>query len=61
MGVSEVISAAGTIITQGISITSELITALPFMLISIYFIVGRKFVGLAKNLTMQSRGKRKGG
>lgn len=55
LGVSDIITLSGTIITTAVSTTKELITAFPFMLLPMGFIFGRKFVGIAKSLTMQKR------
>lgn len=55
LGVSDIITLAGTVVTTSVSTTKELITALPFMLLPMGFIFGRKFVGIAKLLTMQKR------
>lgn len=54
-----IINLAGTIISQSITHTTELITAFGFMLLPMGFIFGRKFIGMTKSLTMQSRGRRR--
>lgn len=59
MNVADIITLASTIVTTSITTTSELVTALPFMLLSMGFIFGRKLIGVAKSLTMQGRGRRR--
>lgn len=60
MEATNIITLASDVITTGITTTGQLVTALPFMLLSMGFIFGRKFIGIAKNLTMQGRGRRRG-
>lgn len=57
MDIAAVIANASEVITTSISTTGQLVTALPFMLLPMAFIFGRKFIGIAKNLTMQGRGR----
>lgn len=59
MDISSVIENAGTVITQGISITQGLAEKLPFFLLPMAFVFGKKFIGMAKSLTLQSRGRRR--
>lgn len=60
MGASEILTSAGEIIGVVVNTTQTLVTALPFMLLPMGFIFGRKIVGFVKNLTMQGRGKKRG-
>lgn len=58
MDATTIINLAGTIITQAITNTTALVTAFGFMLLPMGFTFGRKFISMAKSLTMQSRGRR---
>lgn len=59
MDVANIITLAGTVVSTAVSTTKELVEALPFMLLSMGFIFGKKFIGIAKSLTMQGRGRRR--
>lgn len=59
MAITAVIDSAGEIITNGISITQGLAEKLPFFLLPMGFVFARKFIGMAKSLTLQSRGRRR--
>lgn len=57
--VSNIINLASTIITESISHTTTVVTALPFMLLPMGFVFGKKFIGMVKSLTMQGKGRRR--
>lgn len=59
MSVAEVISSATEVLGTAINQTSTIVTALPFFLLPMGFVFAKKFIGLAKSLTMQSKGRRR--
>lgn len=59
MEATSILQTAGSIVTTALTTTTEVVTALPFMILPIGFVFGRKLIGMVKNLTMQGRGRKR--
>lgn len=60
MTLTEILKDATSVIGQGITATQTIVAGVPFFLLPMYFVFGRKLIGYAKTLTFQSRGRRRG-
>lgn len=57
--VQSILNDASTIITTAVSTTGTLVNGLPWFLLPMAFVFGKKFVSFARSLTLQKSGKRR--
>lgn len=57
--IATILTNATTVISTAVSTTGDLVTGLPWFLLPMAFVFGKKFIGMAKSLTLQSKGRRR--